>query len=567
MMLMIGFEVSVLIYILINEFDVTRFFFGIRAGIVLMAGIIVNVIFRKKFFPWIKYLNSFVIITAIYYLAGFSELITPLLILIPFINSFYFRPHFTLVTGLVCIFMMYICFMSIVVSLFNDNGEIVYNFFSIVRSSFDFSDESVVMIFQNRSYIIISAIVLVVVSVYLSYSSKRFTIRQGELMSKNLSTEAELNVARNIQEGILSTDFPDRSSYAVCADMTPAAQVGGDFYDYFTVDDTHIAVTIGDVSGHGMAAALFMTLTKTLLKVYAQAGYQTDKVMANVNRYLLKSNPEKLFVTGWIGILDLTNGILSYTNAGHNPPILIRKDSETDYLQNKPNFVLGVRRRVNYTEEHIKLSVGDKLILYTDGVTEAQSPDEDFFGDEQFLTLVRSAGGQDQSALVHTIRSAVDKFENGKAHYDDATILTLFFKEYLKAEPMTSKTFFLNKETFDSVLSYIEACCRESGCDEETIGQITIACSEILSNIDSYAYENGGNVEIQSKCRDNRMTLVFRDNGQQFDPLRKPDPDVTLSLNERRRGGLGIYIVKKLMSDVSYEYIDRQNVLTITKDF
>ncbi len=150
MMLMIGFEVSVLIYILINEFDVTRFFFGIRAGIVLMAGIIVNVIFRKKFFPWIKYLNSIVIITAIYYLAGFSELITPLLILIPFINSFYFRPHFTLVTGLVCIFMMYICFMSIVVSLFNDNGEIVYNFFSIVRSSFDFSDESVVFIFQNR---------------------------------------------------------------------------------------------------------------------------------------------------------------------------------------------------------------------------------------------------------------------------------------------------------------------------------------------------------------------------------------------------------------------------------
>ena len=362
-------------------------------------------------------------------------------------------------------------------------------------------------------------------------------------------------------------DFPDHSSYAVCADMTPATQVGGDFYDYFTVDDTHIAVTIGDVSGHGMAAALFMTLTKTLLKVYAQAGYPTDKVMANVNRYLAKSNPEKLFVTGWIGILDLTSGILSYTNAGHNPPILIHTGGETDYLMSKPNFVLGRRRRVNYTEEQIKLSVGDKLILYTDGVTEAQSPNEDFFGDEQLLTLVRSANDQDQSALVQTIRSAVDNFENGNEHYDDATILTLFFKEYLKVEPMKSQTFFLNKETFDDVLSYIEACCRESGCDEESIGQITIACSEILSNIDSYAYENGGDIEIQSKCRDNRMTIVFKDNGQPFDPLRKQDPDVTLPLNERRRGGLGIYIVKKLMSDVSYEYIDRQNVLTITKDF
>ena len=132
---------------------------------------------------------------------------------------------------------------------------------------------------------------------------------------------------------------------------------------------------------------------------------------------------------------------------------------------------------------------------------------------------------------------------------------------------MKSKTFFLNKESFDSVLSYIEERCFESGCDEETVGQITIACSEILSNLDSYAYENGGEIEIQSKCRDKCMTLIFKDNGEPFDPLRKQDPDVTLPLNERRSGGLGIYIVKKLMTDVSYEYVDHQNVLKVTKDF
>ncbi|MBQ9515872.1 MAG: ATP-binding protein [Ruminococcus sp.] len=132
---------------------------------------------------------------------------------------------------------------------------------------------------------------------------------------------------------------------------------------------------------------------------------------------------------------------------------------------------------------------------------------------------------------------------------------------------MTSKTFFLNKQSFDSAMDYIASCCRDSGCDEDTVGQITIACSEILANIDSYAYENGGDVEIQTKCRDRVMTIVFRDNGQPFDPLKKQDPDVTLPLNERRRGGLGIYIVKKLMTDVSYEYADRQNVLTVTKEF
>ena len=132
---------------------------------------------------------------------------------------------------------------------------------------------------------------------------------------------------------------------------------------------------------------------------------------------------------------------------------------------------------------------------------------------------------------------------------------------------MKSETFFLNKQSFDSVLSYISSCCQEAGCDEETIGQITIASSEVLANIDSYAYENGGDITIKTRRRDHTMTVTFIDNGQKFDPLQEKAPDVTLPLNKRRRGGLGIFIVKKLMTDVSYEYIDRQNVLTITKDF
>ncbi|MEE0956744.1 MAG: SpoIIE family protein phosphatase [Ruminococcus sp.] len=564
---MISFTAAVLLYILLNDWDDSRFYFGVSPVIAMTVCIAINIIFRKKCYTWIMYLNNAVILYSTYMLCGYTDTIAALFILIPLLNSFYYRPHLTVISSVIGFFLMYVIILSVTTSYYNADNMIDNNILRFIPVAFNFSDENVILILRSHSLLMIIGAALMIVSIYLSIGGQRHAIKQGKLIAETITNQAELETARNIQEGFLSTDFPDHSSYAVCADMTPAAEVGGDFYDYFTVDDTHIAVVIGDVSGHGMAAALFMTLTKTLLKVYAQAGYPTDKVMANVNRYLQKSNPEKLFVTGWIGILDLTNGILSYTNAGHNPPILIHSSGETDYLQSVPNFVLGRRRRVSFTEEQIKLSAGDKLILYTDGVTEAQSPDEDFFGDEQLLTLIRYASNQEPSELVHTIRSAVDNFEDGGAHYDDATILTLFFKEYLKVEPMKSKTFFLNKESFDSVLSYIEACCLESGCDEETVGQITIACSEILSNLDSYAYENGGNVEIQSKCRDNRMTLIFRDNGQPFDPLRKQDPDVTLPLSERRRGGLGIYIVKKLMSDVSYEYIDHQNVLTVTKDF
>ena len=564
---MISFTVAVLIYILLNDWDETRFYFGLSPIVAMTLCIVINIIFRKQCYPWIKYLNNVVILYSIYMLTGFSIIIDALFILIPLLNSFYYRPRLTVISAIVCFFLMYVTVLSIADSYFTEDNLIDNSILRFIPIVFNFSNEIVLMILKTHSLILIIGAVLMLVSIYLSIGGQRYMIKQGKLIAETISTQAELETARDIQEGILSTDFPDHPAYAVCADMTPAAQVGGDFYDYFAVDDTHIAVTIGDVSGHGMAAALFMTLTKTLLKVYAQAGYPTEKVMAHVNRYLLKSNPEKLFVTGWIGILDLTKGILSYTSAGHNPPILIHANGKTDYLPSEPNFVLGRRRRVNFTEEQIKLNVGDKLILYTDGVTEAQSPDEAFFGDDRLLTLIRSASDQDQTELVHTIRSAVDSFEGGSEHYDDATILTLFFKEYLQAEPMKSKTFFLNKGSFDSVLSYIEERCYESGCDEETVGQITIACSEILSNLDSYAYEDGGEIEIQSKCRDKCMTLIFKDNGEPFDPLRKQDPDVTLPLNERRSGGLGIYIVKKLMTDVSYEYVDHQNVLKVTKDF
>ena len=567
MMVMIAFEVSVWIYILINEMDVTRFYFGIRAGIVLMIGIIVNAIFRKKSYPWIKYLNNIVVIIAIFYLGGYSELITPLFILIPFINSFYFRPYFTLVTGLVCIFMMYICFMSIVVSMFDENGEIVYDFFAIVRSAFDFSDESVVMIFQNRSYIFISVIVLVAVSIYLSFSSRRFTIRQGELISKNFSTEAELNVARNIQEGILSMEFPDNDSFGVFADMNAATEVGGDFYDFFMVDEKRMVIVIGDVSGHGMAAAMFMTLAKTLIKVYSQTHNFTDKVFDLTNRYLQQSNPEKFFVTCWLGCIDLTTGALSYSNAGHNYPVIIRKDGKVDFLREKPNFVLGRKRLVKYVEYHTKLDPGDKLILYTDGVTEAQDAEGNFFGDDRLIEFINAHKEKNQEELLTSLRKELDDFENSGEHYDDETMLALSFKDYLQVTPPDEKSFFLTKETFYDVTDYISERCTQAGCDSQTASKISIACSEVLANIDSYAYENGGEIEVLTKCVNSRMIITFKDSGKPFNPLLVKEPDVTQPLSKRKPGGLGVFIVKKLMSDTEYEYVDGHNVLTLEMDF
>lgn len=565
-MLMIAFEAAILVYIIINTWDDTRFFYGAIITTALLSGITINVVFRKKNYPWIKYVNNFVMLFAFLILCEITELFAMMFMLIPLINSFYYRPRFAVLTGVICIIMLHIGLIS-VIAMEETEGQFFIYLFKNMIASFDITDETTAFLISGRSFLILAGIAMVIVSVYLSVSGRIFTIRQGELMEKNLSTETEMNVARRIQEGILSADFPDNDIFAVYADMTPAEEVGGDFYDYFLIDETRLAVVIGDVSGHGMAAAMFMTLSKTLIKVYAQSNQTTDKVLAQTNSYLQQSNPAKFFVTGWIGILDLTTGVLSYTNAGHNFPVIIRKGGNPEYMRSKPNFVLGRKRLVHYQENQIRLHPGDKLVLYTDGVTEAQSPGDSFFGDDRLLTVLGNVKKSNQKELVAAIRTAIDTFENGKKHQDDATVLALSFKDYLQVEPMESKHFFLTKQTFDEVTEYIEQRCAAEGCNETVRGQITIASSEVLANIDSYAYENGGDVEILTKCRDRVMAVVFRDNGKPFNPLLVEEPDTTLSLKERKRGGLGIFIVKKLMDNVSYSYENAQNVLTIKKEF
>ena len=567
MIIMIAFGASILVYIINNQWDDTRFFYGGIAGGFLLVGIIINIIFRKQAYPWIKYLNNVVMVITIAVLCGYSDDVAPLLLLIPFINSFYFRPVFTLVTGLVCLLMMYITIMSIMLPYYNIEGNFEFNPILAITSAFDFTDETQRMVFSGKSFLMVAGAALVIMSVYLSFSSRRFTIRQGELMQKNLTTETELKVAKDIQEGILSADFPDNDSYAVYANMTAATEVGGDFYDYFPIDETHLAVVIGDVSGHGMAAAMFMTLSKTLIQVYARMNNATDKTFELTNRYLQRSNPAKFFVTSWIGILDLTTGTLSYTNAGHNYPVLIRKGCEPGFLSDKPNFVLGRRRLVRYREKRTKLKPGDKLVLYTDGVTEAQDAAEEFFGDDRLLSVIAREKEHDQQEIVTAIRQAVNDFENGKDHYDDATILALSFKDYLHVEPPESKQFYLTTETFDSVTEYVTGKCAEAGCDDETVGKLEIATSEILANIESYAYENGGELEILTKSRDRRMTIIFKDRGKPFNPLLVQEPDVNMPLTERKPGGLGVFIVKKLVSETSYTYENGQNILTIEMDY
>jgi sigma-B regulation protein RsbU (phosphoserine phosphatase) len=240
----------------------------------------------------------------------------------------------------------------------------------------------------------------------------------------------ELSVATQIQTGMLPCifpPFPDKDEFELYASMIPAKEVGGDFYDFFMVDDNTLAVVIADVSGKGVPAALFMVIAKTLIKNTAQQGKSPKEVFETVNKILCENNEAELFVTAFIGYLDITTGRLSFVNAGHNPP-LVRQNGQHEWLKQKSGFVLAIMNdRIYKQYEHI-LEPGDELFLYTDGVTEATNAEEELYGDVRMYNAVQRFSRYPLCHLIPSINQEIKRFENGMEQTDDVTMLVLRFK-------------------------------------------------------------------------------------------------------------------------------------------
>ena len=537
--------------------------------ILLSSVIVLDLVFRKHLRSWIKYVNIIVMVIS-FMLVGETDhrVFFMLFILPPFISSFYFCPKYTVISSVLSAAAMCVVMFN---SLDLSSGTQLNDFdlqtlLSLLSKAFDFSGISK-MASVGQICMFIFADAMIGIAVYMSVSGRHFLYHQSKLIKDNASSRAELVMARSIQDGAMSHDFPDNEFYSVYGDMVTASKVGGDFYDQFMVDDTHLALVVGDVSGHGMAAAMFMMLSMTLIKVYVQSGYSCDKAISRTNKYLVSANRERFFVTCWLGIIDLTTGELSYTNAGHNYPVLMKQGCEPEFLRTKTDFVLGRRRLAAYNEKHISLSPGDKLIIYTDGVTEAVSAQDELFGDERLLETLSGCNNESTQQLVYLIWKAVNTFSSDHVQSDDITIAALDFKKPMPKPMYETKNFFLTTESFDSVLDYIVERCNEYGCSDDIVHKILTASSEILANIESYAYENGGDIQIMTISRGRRVCIVFKDSGVPFDPMQAEKPDVTLPLSQRKPGGLGIHIVQKLMDSVSYRYENGQNVLTIEIDF
>lgn len=262
----------------------------------------------------------------------------------------------------------------------------------------------------------------------LADRTRKLLERQIRDSADKQQIESELNVATHIQTSMLPRifpAFPTRREFDIYAIMKPAKEVGGDFYDFFLVDEDHLAVVVADVSGKGVPAALFMVIAKTLIKDHAKHGTSPEVVFTEVNRLLCEANDEGMFVTAWMGVLNLSTGHLDYVNAGHNPPLLRRAGGGYDYLRTRCGFVLAGLEGTRYRCCSLDLSPGDALFLYTDGVTEATNAAQQLYGEERLAAVLNANRELAPEELLPAVRADVEAFVGQAPQFDDITVLGL----------------------------------------------------------------------------------------------------------------------------------------------
>ena len=386
----------------------------------------------------------------------------------------------------------------------------------------------------------------------------------GRVTAEKERIGAELDVARHIQASMLPCifpAFPERHEFDIYASMTPAKEVGGDFYDFFLVDDDHLAMVMADVSGKGVPAALFMMISKTLLKSAVQSGLSPGAVLEKVNNQLCENNDAEMFVTVWLGILEISTGKMKCANAGHEYPALMRRDGAFQLFKDKHGLVLAGMEGARYREYALELNEGDRLFVYTDGVPEATNAETVLYGTDRMLRALNEAKGSSCRGLLEALHRDVDAFVGAADQFDDITMLCI--ERRTAADGMKKISIAPTLDKLPEATSFFEDILSAADAPMKVIAQVNVAVDEIFSNIARYSGATAAT--LGCALADGRITLRFSDNGRPYDPTGKPDPDTTLSAEERDIGGLGIFMVKKIMDEVTYEYVDGLNILTLVK--
>ena len=377
---------------------------------------------------------------------------------------------------------------------------------------------------------------------------------------------AEFELGRTIQRAALPTDFPSDDAFRLVASMEAAREVGGDFYDFFPLGENHRAFLVADVSGKGVTGALYMMNAKALVKdaLLAAPAHDPAVALSHVNVELCRNNPAEMFVTAWVGVLDLETGTVAFANAGHNPPLRLQADSAPEWVRERSGCPLGCFDNASYKRRELHLKPGDALFLYTDGVTEAMDGSGALFGENRLADTLAAADTHDPRALDIAVHAAVASFANGAPRADDLTILAL---QYRGVPERQLRTFPCEPASIPASAAFLEETLDSADCPPKAKTRLLVALDEVVSNVIRCSGASGITVEVRFSREPRGATVSVSDDGKPFDPLRVPPPDTSLPPDERPVGGLGILLLRKTMDGLSYQYARGCNILSLRKNF
>lgn len=433
---------------------------------------------------------------------------------------------------------------------------------------------------------IVSLLMLIglIVLAFIIYRASVNIMRLAKANAQKERMMGELEIARNIQMSMLPKTFlscPNCKDINMFGMIIPAKEVGGDLYDFY-LRENKLFFCVGDVSGKGVPASLVMATMHSLFRSISVHEQDVASICMKMNDAMSETNEQNMFVTLFMGIMDIATGELKYCNAGHNAPILIERHSSeilaVESLPTVPNLPMGILSGYSYVPQTTTLHRGDVLFLYTDGLTEAENSNHELFGDERMIATLRQFEDNVNVPYTHdiaqqqivTMLNTVNEFVGEAEQSDDLTMLSIRYlplDQSAKSEeivPVKHSIVMRNDiAQIPTLAEWIESLDIPSSLNMS----LNLALEEAVSNVMLYAYQEDkkGEVLIEAEKSETQITFVISDSGVAFDPTRQPEADITLSAEERAIGGLGIHLVRQIMDSITYQRKDDKNILTLIK--
>ena len=393
-----------------------------------------------------------------------------------------------------------------------------------------------------------------------------------ETTAEKASIESDLRIASDIQMGMLPSMPPKLGDYGqdvqLYASLTPAKDVGGDLFDFYFRNEK-LFFCIGDVSGKGVPASLFMSVTRSTFRTVSAHESMPDRIVTTMNKTIADMNKRNMFVTLFVGVLDLPTGRLHYCNAGHDAPLLV--GSGVGELPCDSNIPVGFMPKWKYSLQEAQIFTGTTIFLFTDGLAEAMDADSAQFSMQRVndvATRALSQQHQNPRQLIEQMTDAVHQFVGEAEQSDDLTMMAI---QYIRQNSnlLMRKSIVLTNDIKEvpRLTAFVEDVCGTVGFNPDETAQVKVAIEEAVANVMNYAYPPGthGDVTIEAASNDLRLKFTVIDSGKPFDPTVQADADTMLPASERRIGGLGIHIMCQNMDSINYERIDNHNVLTLRK--